>query len=205
METAATEALRSLLLGKTIQLGFAGARADRYGRLQAHAFLPGADGKRWAQRHLIETGLARAYTSDGDPACSAELLAAERVARATSRGVWAQAAAYQIRQADKPAELLRYRTTFQVIEGAIVRVGQSRGTTYLNFDRDWRRGFSVSLRRDDSRLLGPHASNPKDLEGKNVRVRGWIVEHAGAPALDLSAAGAIEVLEDTDRQPTQPP
>ena len=203
METAATEALRGLLLGKTIELRFAaGERTDRYGRLRGHAFLIEPDGRRrWVQRDLVENGLARAYASAGNRACSAELLAAEHAARAAPpRGLWAEAA-YQVRQADKPAELLRYRTTFQVIEGSIVRVAQVRGTIYLNFDRNWRQGFSVSLRRDESALLGSYAGSPKDLEGHLVRVRGWIEQRGGAPAIDLSDAGLIEVVTAAERQP----
>jgi micrococcal nuclease len=202
MEAAATEALRGLLLGKTIELRFAaGARTDRYGRLRGHAFLIEPDGgRRWVQQDLLEKGLARAYASGGSRACSAELLAAEHAARAAPRGLWAEAA-YWVRQADEPAELLRYRTTFQVIEGTIVRVAQVRSTIYLNFDRNWRQGFSVSLRRDDSALLGASASNPKELEGSLVRVRGWIEQRGGAPAIDLSDGGLIEVVKAAERPP----
>jgi endonuclease YncB( thermonuclease family) len=202
METAATEALRRLLLGKTIELRLAaGERTDRYGRLQGHAFLIGTDGRRhWVQRELVESGLARAYATAGIRACGAELLSAEHAARAAPRGLWAEAA-YQARRADQPAELLRYRTTFQVIEGSIVRVAQVRGTIYLNFDRNWRQGFSVSLRRDDSALLGPFADNPKGLEGRPVRVRGWIEQRGGAPAIDLSHAGLFEVVAAAERLP----
>ena len=49
MEGAATEALRALVLGKSIELRFAGERADRYGRLQAHAFLIEDAARRWVQ------------------------------------------------------------------------------------------------------------------------------------------------------------
>ncbi len=200
-ETAVTEALRGLLLGKTIELRFAGERPDRYGRLRGHAFVIEPDGRRrWVQLELVENGLARAYASAGIRACSVELLAAEHAARSAPRGLWAEAA-YQVRQADKPAELLRYRTTFQVIEGSIVRVAQVRGTIYLNFDRNWRQGFSVSLRRDDSGLLGSYANNPSGLEGRLVRVRGWIEQRGGAPAIDLSEAGLIEVVKAAERQP----
>jgi endonuclease YncB( thermonuclease family) len=195
-ETAAMDALRTLVLGKSVALGFAGERTDRYGRMHAHAFLVAGADWRWVQRELIEGGFARAYALTGSGSvCSSELLAAERSARETRRGLWAQAA-YQVRPADKPAELKRYRATFQVVEGRIVRVGRTRGTVYLNFDRNWRRGFSVSLRRTDGGLLGDTATaTPETLEGKLVRVRGWIEERNGAPVLDLSAAGLLEVLE----------
>jgi endonuclease YncB( thermonuclease family) len=193
-EAAATEALRRLVLGKSIELGFAGERTDRYGRVQAHALLIDGEKRRWVQHELVAGGHSRAYALAGNRVCSAELLAAERSAREARRGLWAEAA-YQVRSALEPAELLRYRATFQVVEGRIVRVGGTRGTIYLNFDRNWRRGFSVSLRRDDRALLGGYAASPRALEGMRVRVRGWIEERRGAPAVDLSAAGTFEALE----------
>jgi micrococcal nuclease len=195
-EAAAMEALRALVVGKSIELRFGGGRTDRYGRLQAQAFLIEGDGRRWVQGVLLQQGSARAYALGGGRGCSAELLSAERPAREARLGLWADAA-YQLRAADKPSELLRYRATFQIVEGAIVRVGLTRGRIYLNFDRNWRRGFSASLRRDDASLLGSYAGNPKTLEGRSVRVRGWIGQRGRAPVIDVSAAGAIELLGET--------
>jgi hypothetical protein len=130
-----------------------------------------------------------------------------------------------VRPTGKPSDLSRYRSTFQVVEGRVVGVAQVRGMVYLNFDADWRRAFSVSLRRGDRALLGPHAGDPKALENKLVRVRGWIEQRhnpTNAPSIELSTAGLIEVLDEansgaaatrplpggpgTDRQvPDQPP
>ena len=69
-----------------------------------------------------------------------------------------------------------------------------RGTIYLNFGDDRRQAFAVSLRRGDRGLLGSFADDPKALEGKLVRVRGWIERRHG-PMIDLSTAGLIEVLD----------
>jgi endonuclease YncB( thermonuclease family) len=222
-EIAANEELRALLLGKSVELAFGGDRSDRYGRLLAQAHVREGDKRRWVQGHLLEQGLARAYTLAGNRACADALLAAERGAREARRGLWADAA-YQVRPAAKPADLLRYRSTFQVVEGRIAGVAQVRGMVYLNFDADWRRASSVSLRRSDRDLLGLNAGDPKALEGKLVRVRGWIEQRTGSatgPTIELSTAGLIEVLDepssgaaatrplpgspDTDRQvPDQP-
>jgi endonuclease YncB( thermonuclease family) len=206
-EVAATAFLRGLVLGRSIELRNAtvGERRDRYGRVQAHAFLTDGEERRWVQRAIVENGFARVYAQPGyggnasgsGDTCSGELAAAERAAREGRRGLWADAA-YQVRQADKTGELLRYRATFQVVEGEVVRVGQTREAIYLNFGRDWRNTFSASLRRDDSALLGAHASRPKALEGRAVRVRGWILDRGGAPAIDLSQGGFIEVLDGED-------
>jgi endonuclease YncB( thermonuclease family) len=204
--------LQALVFGKSIELAFGGERMDRYGRLQAHAFLTEGDGRRWVQGHLLEHGLARAYALARNRACSTELLAAERAAREARRGLWAEAA-YQVRSPARPPELLRYRTTFQIVEGRIVRVAQVRGVIYLNFGRNWRQAFAIALRSGDRGLLGDHAGNPNALEGRSVRVRGWIERRGGAPVIDLSSGGMIEVLaqakpssgEPFSKQPTHSP
>ena len=85
---------------------------------------------------------------------------------------------------------------------------------YLNFDADWRHAFSVALRRADRDLLGSGGSNPKALQGRHVRVRGWIEQRSGAsnaPAIELSTAGLLEVLDEPGTgiapgaTPTAPP
>jgi len=202
-ESRAHEALRALVLGKSVELGFGGERIDRYGRLQAQAYLIEGDRRRWVQGNLLEQGLARAYTAAGNRVCAQALLAAEREAREARRGLWAEAA-YQVRSADAPVELLRLRTTFQVVEGKIGRVAVVRNVVYLNFDRNWRRAFSVLLRYDDRTMLGAYAGNPKVLEGHVVRVSGWIEQRDSTPVLDLSA-GQIEVISGAHSRIEQAP
>jgi endonuclease YncB( thermonuclease family) len=197
-EIAATQELRALLLGKSVDLAFGGERSDRYGRLQAHAFVRDGEGRRWVQGHLLEQGLARAYTVAGNRACGDALLAAERGAREARHGLWADAA-YQALSAGRLAQLARSRSTFQLVEGRIAGVAQVRGMIYLNFDADWRHAFSVALRRADRDLLGSSGSNPKALQGRHVRVRGWIEQRSGAsnaPVIELSTGGLLEVLEE---------
>lgn len=198
LEVAAQEELRALILGKSIELAFGGERADRHGRLQGQAFSMEADGRRrWVQGRLLEQGLARAYVQAGNRACGKELLRAEDTARRARRGLWADAA-YRVRSADASRELMRYRSTFQVVEGRIARVAQVRGAIYLNFGAN-RRAFAVSLRRGDRELLlGAHVGDAKALEGKLVRVRGWIEHQRHGPTMDLSKAGLLETIEDTD-------
>ena len=103
-EIAAAEELRALLVGKSVELAYGGERSDRYGRIQAHAYVREGDGRRWVQGHLLEQGLARAYVVAGNRACADALLAAERGAREARRGLWADAA-YQVTSADKPTQL----------------------------------------------------------------------------------------------------
>ena len=194
MEVAAREELRALILGKSIELAFGGERTDRHGRLQAQAFWTEGEQRHWVQGRLLQQGLARAYAQAGNRACADALLEAEYTARQARRGLWSDAA-YQVRSPDLPLALSRYRSTFQVVEGRIARVAQARGTIYLNFGVG-RQAFAASLRRGDGALLlGDHAGDPKALEGKLVRVRGWIEQRSG-PTIDLSTAGLIEVVDE---------
>lgn len=193
MQEAATQALRSLVLGKSIELAFGGERADRYGRLQAHAFLIEGERRRWVQGHLLTNGLARAYLQAGNNACGAELLAAEHGGRDKGIGLWAEAA-YAIHDVRNPAALLRHHGRFQIVEGKVARVAQVRGLIYLNFGSFRRRAFFAVLRDGDRALPDAYVQDPKGLEGRMVRVRGWIERRQHRPAIDLSAAGMIEVL-----------
>ena len=199
-EIAATEEVRALLLGKSVELAFGGERGDRYGRLQAHAYIREGEERRWVQGHLLEQGLARAYIVAGNRACADALLAAEGSAREARRGLWAEAA-YQVRPADKPSQLARYRSTFQLVEGRIAGAALVRGMIYLNFDADWRRAFSVALRRADRSFLGANAGDPKALEGSLVRVRGWIERRSGpsnGPSIELSLETVSRPLASVD-------
>ena len=198
VETRTSGALLDLVLGKSVELKFDGARGDRHGRLLAHVFVVEGSQRVWVQGHLVEHGLARAYSAFGSRTCAAELLAAERPAREARRGLWAEAA-YQVRRAADTEELIAYRNTFQLVEGTVASVATGRSTIYLNFERKWRGAFSASLRRDDRGLLGVFTVNPKELEGRTVRVRGWIEQRSSGPAIDLSAAGPLEVLDQASK------
>ena len=75
-EIKTIEALRTLVLGKSVELAFGGDRHDRYRRLHAQAYLIEGDQRRWIQGRLLAEGLSRAYTIAGNRACAPELLAA---------------------------------------------------------------------------------------------------------------------------------
>jgi endonuclease YncB( thermonuclease family) len=200
LENTTRDALRALVLGKSLELAFGRERTDRYARLLAQAYLIEGGQRRWVQGYLLANGLARAYAFAGASDCAGELLAAEASAREARRGLWG-GAAYQVRHSGEPSQLLRYRATFQIVEGRIARVALVRGIIYLNFARNWRRAFSVSLRRGDRALLGPFADDPRALQGRRVRVRGWIgrSRRGNAPVIDLSSGGTLEVI-DTERR-----
>ena len=119
-----------------------------YGRLLAHLFLEENGERVWVQGRLLSTGHARAYGLPDSFACARELLAHERVAREAETGLWANAA-YATRAAVEAGKLLRYRNSYQIVEGSVVRVKAAKSRTYLDFGRDWRTDFSAGIDTQD--------------------------------------------------------
>jgi micrococcal nuclease len=200
-ELAAIDALTHLVLGRTVTLGFSGARTDKYGRLVAHVFVDRSDiedgiDKVWVQGRQLLAGHARAYATAGHRGCITELLGHERVARDGQLGLW------------------RDRGTFQIVAGTVSRAGESRDGSYISFGdereqdrsvRDRRRAFSVAVKRSDREVLGQFNGNVSALKGQRLEVRGWIEMHAG-PSIDISTAGLIAsgVIGPSRRAPKLP-
>jgi hypothetical protein len=70
-----------------------------------------------------------------------------------------------------------------------------RRWAYINFGADWRKDFTVSIRRRDLRdFRKAWGERLKKLEGKAVRVRGWLRLRNG-PMIEATHAEQIEVLQ----------
>ena len=196
---------RVLVLGKSIELGFSSER-DRPLRPAAGAcLLIEGEQRRWVQGHLLEQGLARAYVQAGNRACARELLAAERAAPARLVPACGRRPPTLSARADDPAELLRYHARFQIVEGRVARVAQVRGFIYLNFGSY---PAACVLRLAAASTTAPCSAampaTPRRLEGRIVRVRGWIERRRDRPAIDLSAAGHDRGIEPAWRRATAP-
>jgi endonuclease YncB( thermonuclease family) len=182
--------LSALLTGKTIELKRLGPDTDRYGRLVAHVFV--AETEPWVQADLTALGLAR-VARVGDFSCANKLFAHERAARTAALGVWADPY-YVMGQAEGPAEVLKGRGRFAIVEGKVLSVRESGGTIYLNFGRRWSEDFTVTIAKRNERAFSGSGLELKKLAGRRVRIRGWI-EERGGPWVDAAAPEQIEVLE----------
>ncbi len=199
-EEEARAALERLVLGRTVELAFARHRLDRYGRLVAHVFVVGAspEDRVWVQGALLEAGHARSYALPGAAECQDLLRAREDVARTAGLGLWRNAA-YAIRDAARPFDLLRHRATFQIVEGRVRHVAKVGSRIYLNFGDDWRRDFTIGVRTGRSTAAAGAIDWPT-LEGARVRVRGWIDRRNG-PFIELHAIETLQVLEAARQAP----
>jgi endonuclease YncB( thermonuclease family) len=190
---AARTALAALLTGETVELRAGADAPDRYGRILAHTFLTGTDGPRSAVHTMLEKGHARVGAQAGEPACAAELLGLERAARTAKVGLWADSR-YAIIDAGNLADLVAGRGRFAVVEGQVLSVRERGGTIYVNFGRRWSQALTVTISKRHGRIFAGAGLEPKTLENRRLRVRGW-VEVRNGPQIEASRPEQIEVAE----------
>lgn len=181
-------ALRGLLEDHAVTLRLAPTPRDRNGRILAH--LVRDDGV-WIQETMLRDGWARVYTFPDNRLFARELYAAETAARNARRGLWAHPD-YALRKPD-PALLKADIGSFQIVEGRIADAAKVRGRVYLNFGEDYRTDFTASIPPNVVLLFTKADIDPLALEGRAVRVRGYIRDFNG-PSIDLTHPEQMEVL-----------
>jgi len=188
---ASRAAVERLVTGQTLTIRPAAGATDRYGRVVAFVHLPGAAES--VQQILLDEGLARVSARVDDRACAGILLKAEQAARAAGRGHWADPNFAPLK-AENPAGIVAKRGHFALVEGKVLSVRESGATIYVNFGRRWTRDFTVTILKRTERTFASAGLQPKRLEGRQIRVRGW-VEQRGGPAIAALAPGQIEILD----------
>jgi hypothetical protein len=138
-----TSALSAIIVGRDVTLHGQDDTPDRYGRQPAFVFLAGAEES--VQSQLLAEGEALVSGAVTDKDCASILNAAEAAGRQARRGTWADPAA--IKNAESPGDILAGIGRFTVVEGKVLSVRQAGATTYLNFGRNWTRGFAVTISR----------------------------------------------------------
>ncbi len=178
----ARQALIGLLAGnKRLALRYGVERNDRYGRLLAHVFL---SDQRNLQSVLLRQGLAASVAVGQNLANFDCYLAAER--QAGQQGIWSLPRFQGLATTALPAGL----TGFQVVQGKVIRVGESRKSYWLNF------AGKVAARIDKSDLAAfENRLELPELQGKTIKLRGWLYQYKGQTQLRIYHPGLIQVLE----------
>jgi hypothetical protein len=76
----------------------------------------------------------------------------------------------------------------------VLSVRRSGGTIYVNFGRRWTRDFTLTVPRRLQAAFREAGRDPQMLQGRRVRVRGWLERRTG-PIIEASAPEQIELLE----------
>ena len=181
-----SDRLAALLRGEALAFDPDATRLDRYGRLQAQVLAPGG---RWVQADLVSRGLALVVPVDQPLAVLEPLLALEDRARQARLGHWSDAPAAVL-----PTALARDGLgSFRIVTGRIRQASVVRGRTYLNFGDDWRTDFTAVIAPARRRAFAAAGRSAETLDGRRVRVRGWI-EAFNGPMIDLHHPAQIELL-----------
>ncbi|MEM6902953.1 MAG: thermonuclease family protein [Pseudomonadota bacterium] len=183
----AKDALDSLIRNERVRFGYAGAKQDRHGRGLAH--LVRTDGM-WVQGWMLRHGHARVYSFPDNRRFVPEMMEIEQAARAAAVGLWALDF-YAVRSAlDQRIGPLNY---FQLVQGTVTQSTRVSNRWFINFGADYRQDFTANLRLDTVRRFRDALSYLTDLEGRSIRVRGWLYERNG-PAIDVTHPEQIELL-----------
>jgi endonuclease YncB( thermonuclease family) len=194
----ARAALESTVAGRDVELRLTGA-ADRYGRTMAQAYVRDQNSSlhQSVANHMLALGFARVAAQvgekTGDRPCADEMLAHERAARESKLGLWREPY-YAIRAAESFAELSAERGHFTVVEGKVMSVRESGSTIYMNFGRRWSQALTVTVLKRNERMFAAAGIEPKTLENRRIRVRGWLEERNG-PRIEANRAEQIEIAE----------
>ena len=183
----AKKALERLALGRNVTLYFGGVRQDRHDRLPAQLV---RDDGLWLQGELLGQGWARVYASTDLAVLGGELYAREAAARQTRLGIW-NLPFYAVRG---PEGLGHDYDSFQIVEGRILAAAQAKGQIFLNFGPDWRTDFTIRVPRRAVRAFRQLHGDPARLQGRLIRVRGWVYRHNG-PEIELVHPEQMERLE----------
>lgn len=182
---ASRRALAALVFDKRVRLFYAGRRTDRYGRLIVHLFV----GLRWVQADLVAAGHVRVRSYADNRLRIAELLVREAAARRAGLGLWADGR-YAVRTLET---VRRDLESWQIVEGRVKAVAGFRTVAYLNFGNDWRTDFTVRIGARARRLFRAGGIDLKALEGRKIRVRGWVRSRNG-PLIVATHPEQIELL-----------
>jgi micrococcal nuclease len=154
-------------------------RYDEHGRTLAYLFVGGED----LGLQLIREGLAVLVAVPPDFAQLACYAQAETRARDLSLGIWSKASSLVTDVADtdlKPG-------AFMLLRGEITGVVRSNSGLKLLLDGR----LPLWIPSSDVRRFG---TDPVELKGRKVLVRGWLRSYRGTPELDVHAPQAVLAL-----------
>lgn len=183
--------LQQLVGGRSIRMEQLGAAPDRYGRLVA--FIYAENTEQSVQQAMVAQGEARVSGRIGNKACADMLLSVEKAARKARLGLWADPNFAPLRP-ENVTRIGAARGQFALVEGKVLSVRESGATIYLNFGRRWTKDFTVTILKRHRREFAAAGIDPKLLEGRPIRVRGW-VEQRNGPVIEADAPEQLELVE----------
>lgn len=188
---SAAAILRDMLVDKTVQLyqtqDRQTGRKNRMNQSLYHLVIK--DSESWVQGVMVRLGLARVRTEPSNAEMARELYALEEQARAQKLGLWA----FDQYAILTPEQAPEHLNSFAIVEGTVMSAARKQNNIYLNFGTNWRDDFTVQIKPIHSRTFNAAGMNPLDLNGKTIRVRGWLQSYNG-PYIEIDHPERIEII-----------
>ncbi|MCD8497780.1 MAG: thermonuclease family protein [Alphaproteobacteria bacterium] len=190
----AIRVLNDLLVGMDVNIYQQGKKKDaglknRMGHHLAH--LEKRENGAWVQGVLLSLGLARVKTERRNTEMTDQMLALEAKARSQKIGLWALPE-YQILM---PAETAGKDGQFAIVEGKVISTAMKQNRVYINFGDNWKDDFTITIAPEYRTNFFKTKLDPLQLNGKTIRVRGWVTEYNG-PVIEIDHPERIEVLKN---------
>lgn len=193
LAVTARDILKDLLNGQRIEIYQTRdrevGRVNRMGHRLAQVKL--VKGEVWAQGVLLKLGLARVKTNSANAHMAEEMLALEALAREEQIGIW-QDGVYPVYDEDDAALAIG---DFAIIEGRVESVALKKNRLYVNFGKDWRNDFTISIAPSDKRTFSKAGIDPQQWGGRIIRARGSVREYNG-PYMEVTHPAAVEFIEE---------
>lgn len=162
-------------------------RNNRMGELLAQVE---RDDGMWLQGALLHAGLAFVMTSPSNPEAVQRMYDLEIDARKRKAGLWADPRWDVL----TPGQAAAFVNEYRIVEGKVFSTAMRNNMFYINFDRDWKTDFTVAIPSDKRVAFARAKMDMQKLNGKTLRVRGWIRNYNG-PMLEITHPQQIEVLD----------
>jgi len=160
---------------------------DRWGRITGHLHAGPVNLGLW----LAAAGLVRVAPFPRDT-CGGRFLQAEAKARAAKLGLWADPY-YSVLAADNLVALMSRTGEFVLVEGRILRLGQTSARFYLDFGQARGVDLSVTISKQAAKTFTAAGVRVDSLPGRRVRIRG-LLENRPGPSIDLTSPFALETI-----------
>lgn len=170
-------------------------RINRMGHALAHV-VRNSD-QTWIQGSLLQLGLAMVQTDQATPEMAQQMLALEETARTEKTGLW-EKTLYIL----KPAETEAHIGEYVIVQGLVESVALKNNRLYMNFGKNWKDDFTVTVSPEDKRNFSKAGINPLDWSKRTLRVRGVLTELNG-PNMEIDHPDAI-VQIDSIAEPAAP-
>jgi hypothetical protein len=168
---------------------------DRYGRivaLVAIAQTNSAVPNNTLQQEFLAQGTATIGAELTEAACLANFRAAEAAARAAKRGIWSDGSA--TKNAERLGDHAALVGQFGIFEGKVLSVREQGATLYVNFGSRATQALTVTVAQSRKRAIEAGGVSLASLQGRKVRIRGF-VEERGGPRIEARTPAQIEIVE----------